>query len=316
MKNTEQFIKDAREVHGDKYDYSKVEYVNSKAKVCIICPIHGEFWQTPNNHLRGNNCPLCRNEKLSKKFSLTKEKFIGLAKEVHGDKYDYSKVEYINTHTKVCIICPIHGEFWQTPAMHLKGQGCRKCSGKKQSLKQTMSREEFINKAKSIHGDKYDYSKVDYIDSRAKVCIICSKHGEFWQRPSDHLKGCGCPHCKESKLEYDIKLFLQENKIIFEEQKTFYWLKRKKHLYLDFYLPKYNIAIECQGGQHFKSVKRFGGNDKFEERKILDKLKYDLCKKNSINILYYTNETTYGKMFNENIIHNNNDLIKIINNGN
>ena len=120
--STEEWIQKAKKVHGDKYDYSKVKYYNAHTKVCIICPIHGEFWQTPASHLMGNACPKCGG-----KTKLNTDKFIHRAKEIHGDKYDYSKVEYINATTKVCIICPIHGEFWQTPAKHLSGKGCKKC---------------------------------------------------------------------------------------------------------------------------------------------------------------------------------------------
>ena len=110
------FIEKAKAVHGDKYDYSKVEYVKAKEKVCIICQEHGEFWQTPNNHLRGEGCPFCYGSK-----KLTTEEFISKAKQIHGNKYDYSNVNYVNKYTKVCIICPEHGEFWQKPSNHLKG---------------------------------------------------------------------------------------------------------------------------------------------------------------------------------------------------
>ena len=112
---TEEFIKKAKEIHGNKYDYSKVEYKNTSTKVCIICPEHGEFWQTPNHHLQGHGCPKCKNEKIRKRHTHNITIFIEKARKVHGDKYDYSKAEYINASTKVCIICPEHGEFWQTP---------------------------------------------------------------------------------------------------------------------------------------------------------------------------------------------------------
>lgn len=125
---TNDFIIRAQEVHGNKYDYSKVNYIDSHTKICIICPEHGEFWQTPTNHLSGNGCPGCKNENLKSTFSNTTEQFIKKAKKVHGDKYDYSKVEYINNNTKVCIICPEHGEFWQEPHNHLQGKGCSKCT--------------------------------------------------------------------------------------------------------------------------------------------------------------------------------------------
>jgi protein-arginine kinase activator protein McsA len=118
----ERFIIKANEKHGEKYDYSKLEYVDAHTKVCIICPKHGEFWQTPNSHLNGCGCPKCGGNK-----SLTTEEFIEKAKQIHGEKYDYSKVEYVNANTKVYVICPIHGEFWVTPANHLRERGCSQC---------------------------------------------------------------------------------------------------------------------------------------------------------------------------------------------
>ena len=184
------FIIKAREIHGDKYDYSKVEYINAQAKVCIICPKHGEFWQTPDKHLSGRGCKKCGIIKRSNKQKGNIVEFVIKAKEIHGDRYDYSKAEYSNTNTKLCIICPEHGEFWQSPVTHLKGHGCPKCSGNAKLSMQT-----FSQKAKEIHGDRYDYSKVEYSNAQTKVCIICPEHGEFWQTPNSHLNGNGCPKC-------------------------------------------------------------------------------------------------------------------------
>ena len=191
---TEEFIKKAREVHGDKYDYSKVEYVGTNTKVCLICPEHGEFWQIPLSHLQGCGCPKCANN-----VQLTADDFIRKAREIHGDKYDYSKVRYISTNKKVCIICPEHGEFWQTPSNHLSGKGCAKCANNVQ-----LTTEEFIRKAREVHGDKYDYSKVEYVNANTKVCIICPKHGEFWQTLGQHIRQKqGCPKCgMESMLNW------------------------------------------------------------------------------------------------------------------
>lgn len=117
-----------------------------------------------------------------------------------------------------------------------------------------LTTEQFIEKARQIHGDKYDYSKVEYVNNKTNVCIICPEHGEFWQTPHNHLKGKGCPICSESKLEKKVRNFLIENKIKFETEKTFEWLKNEGQLRLDFYLPDYNIAIECQCEQHFKPI--------------------------------------------------------------
>jgi hypothetical protein len=282
---TEEFIKKAKEIHGDKYDYSKVEYVNNKTNVCIICPKHGEFWQIPHKHLLGHKCHKCCKTGIKS----NKTEFIEKAKKVHGDKYDYSKVEYVNNSTKVCIICPKHGEFWQTPASHLNGNGCFKCSYIYRGEKKKLTTEEFIEKAKKVHGNKYDYSKVDYVNSHAKICIICPKHGEFWQTPNQHLNGYGCTKCKQSKLEKEIEMLLINNKIEYIEQcgKTvFPWLNNFK---FDFYLPKYNIAIECQGKQHFEPVNAFGGKKEYEAICLRDKKKKQLCENNNIKLLYYAN---------------------------
>ena len=201
-KGVENFIIEANNIHNNKYDYSKVEYINGNTKVCIICPEHGEFWQTPNSHIfQKAGCPKC-----SKQF-MDRDYFIECARKIHGNKYDYSKVEYVNNRTKVCIICPEHGEFWQTTHNHLAGAGCGQCA------KNYSNKDLFIEKAKKIHGDKYDYSKVEYINNHTKVCIICPVHGEFWQTPNCHLNGQGCPKCRMPYLERKMELFLEENNI-------------------------------------------------------------------------------------------------------
>ena len=189
-KTTEEFIKDAKKVHGNKYDYSKVDYVNANTKVCIMCPKHGKFEQRPYGHLAGNGCPTCGNKTKGDSKRSTKEEFIKKARKVHGDKYDYSNVKYIGALKKVCIICPEHGEFWQKPNDHLGGHGCHKCAGK-----YSPTTEEWIVSANEIHKGKYDYSKVKYVDAHTKVCIICPDHGEFCQEAYVHTKGCGCPIC-------------------------------------------------------------------------------------------------------------------------
>ena len=185
---TEEFVQKAREIHRDKYDYSKVEYKNSNEKVCIICPKHGKFFQRAGNHLKGQSCPICSNN-----IKSTTEKFIKRSKEVHGDKYDYSKVDYKNSRDKVTIICHTHGEFEQVPYVHLTGCGCPDCRNNIQ-----LTTESFISKAQEIHGDLYDYSKVDYKNYTTKVTVICPKHGEFEQNPCNHLQGRGCPRCGSS----------------------------------------------------------------------------------------------------------------------
>ena len=192
---TENFIDKAKKIHGDKYDYSKVNYVNSKTKVCIICPKHGEFWQEPRHHLSKHGCPMCGKENSDRKQSLTLNEFIEKSNQIHNGKYSYDKVNYVNAETKVCIICPKHGEFWQAPHSHLRGQGCPKCGRERNINSIKITNEAFIEKATQIHGGKYDYSKCIYKDSNTKVKIICPIHGEFWQIASSHLNGHGCVKC-------------------------------------------------------------------------------------------------------------------------
>jgi pyridoxine/pyridoxamine 5'-phosphate oxidase len=298
--NLIEFIEKAIKIHGDKYDYSKSEYINDKTKLCIICPEHGEFWQDPHTHLKGNGCRKCY---WSNKYNTIT--FIEKAKKIHGDKYDYSKAVYNGSHKKVCIICPEHGEFWQEAKSHLKGNGCPKCD---KSYK--LNSEIFIEKAKQVHGNKYDYSKVNYINNRTPVCIICPEHGEFWQEPKHHLNGYGCQICKESKLEKSMREVLDENEIFYIEKcnnKYFNWLGKQ---HLDFYLPDYNIAIECQGIQHFEENDFFSGN--LEDRKLLDEKKFNLCKKNGINMIYYSN---LGILYPYNVYEDKNKIINIIKNG-
>lgn len=154
-----------------------------------------------------------------------------------------------------------------------------------------MDREYFIECANKTHNNKYNYSKVEYVNNKTKVCIICPEHGEFWQAPHSHLKGKGCPICSESKLEKKVRNFLIENKIKFETEKTFEWLKNEGQLRLDFYLPDYNIAIECQGIQHFKPIDFAGKGIEWakkilKENKKRDLIKKKLCEEHDIKIIY------------------------------
>ena len=277
--NKEKFVAKCREVYGDLYDYSKVEYVHNKQKVCVICPKHGEFWVTPNNHMRGSRCPACYGT--PKK---TLEQFIEEARKIHADKFDYSKVEYDGLDIKVCIVCPEHGEFWQKPGIHLRGYGCPICGGSQQ-----LTTEEFIEKANKVHNNKYDYSKTNYINYRTKVCIICPEHGEFWQVPNNHLFGAGCPSCPESNMEGEIRQLLLTNNIVFEQEKGFNWLVYHRRMFLDFFLPEYGVAIECQGGQHFFPTQLFGGEHFYELTQKRDAVKKRLCEEHGIRILYYSN---------------------------
>ena len=220
---------------------------------------------------------------------LTAEEFIVKAKLVHGDRYDYSKVNYVNNKTKVVITCPLHGDYLQQPSNHITNeQKCPKCSELDLDIfnkGQAFSNNEFITKAKLIHKCKYDYSKVQYVNKKTPVIIICDKHGEFLQKPMHHLRKCGCPQCNESKGEQLIKEFLDNKGINYIKQKTFQKCKIVNLLPFDFYLPDYNLCIEYDGEQHFKPIKKFGGVERFKKQQITDKIKTSFCLDNNIGLI-------------------------------
>lgn len=191
----EEIIGEFQKIWNGRYSYSKFEYINATTKSIITCDKHGDFLMSASDHKCGKGCPLCGIETAAKKRSLTTESFIEKAREVHGDKYDYSKVVYVNSHTKVCIVCREHGDFWMTPNSHLRGEGCPSCGAVSRIRKESLDTFTFIKRAKAVHGNKYDYSKVEYVNMHTKVCIICPKHGAFWQLPQDHLKGKWCVYC-------------------------------------------------------------------------------------------------------------------------
>lgn len=211
----EQWIEKAKLIHGEKYDYSKVRYVNINTKICIICQKHGEFNQTPKDHLRGRGCGKCGRENGIKKRTKTSEQFLQEIKEKHGDCYDLSKVEYINDKVKVCIICQKHGEFFITPQHFLGGEGCRLCGIEKAAITRRKSHSKFLEECDNSHqdGTNYDYSKANYVGDKVPVCIIChetdengNKHGEFWQSPNNHIsKSQGCPKCGRLKSDENRK---------------------------------------------------------------------------------------------------------------
>jgi len=276
--NKEEIIRRSKEIHGDKYIYDLVEYKNNRSKIKIICPKHGVFEQSPANHIYlKQNCPSCSN-----KLRLNTDSFINKAKEIHGNKYDYSLVNYKNNFTKVKIICPIHDMFEQKPFHHIiQKSGCLKCSGKNQR-----TTEEFIYLADKIHDGLYDYSLVDYEHVHGKVKIICKKHGIFEQTRNEHInRRQGCPKCKKSKGENIIIKTLKDNNFNFFTQMEFDSCKDKRKLPFDFYLPEHNLCIEYDGIQHSESIDYWGGLDKFNYIKSHDKIKEDYCKDNNIRLI-------------------------------
>lgn len=273
------FIEMCKIKHGDRYIYDKVIYTGSNEKVIITCRIHGDFNQRAYHHKNGKGCPVC-GDTIRRDTSY----FIDKSRIIHGEKYDYSKLNYINNNTKVNIICKIHGEFQQNPTSHLKGFGCSKCSGCSK-----LDTEDFVKRSITIHGNKYDYSKVNYKNSKDKIIIVCKSHGDFLQSPSKHLMLQGCPKCDCSKGESMIERLLKENLIIYKSQYSFEDLKFKKNLRFDFAIfdSKKNLKflIEFNGQQHYIFKSNFHKNEKdFSDQKNRDNLKIEYCKNNNIQL--------------------------------
>ena len=216
----------------------------------------------------------------------TKEEFIMKARKFHGNKFDYSFVKYINSKTKVKIVCYKHGVFEQRPNDHLTGYGCKKCQYEKTSKMNKFTNEIFINKANKIHNNKFDYSMVEYDGYENKIIINCTIHGKFKQSPHGHLSGAGCPSCKESRGEKKITNYLMKKDIKFKRQVTFDGLiGNMNQLVFDFYLPEYKMMIEFDGIQHFKPVKFFGGINKFNKQKEYDRKKISFAINNGFKLL-------------------------------
>jgi very-short-patch-repair endonuclease len=275
----EDFINKAHHVHGNTYSYLLVDYKNSYTKISIVCSEHGEFFQTPSNHLTGQKCPICMSK------VLTQEEWIIRANEVHSNKYDYSKSKYIDSRSYVSIVCIEHGEFSQRANDHIQGRGCSKCKYENLPQNQFKSQESWIEEANEVHDNKYDYSKVQYDGWLNKVIIGCPVHGDFKQQSGSHLQGVGCPSCRESHGERKISLYLNLNNIEYETQHKFVGCKYKRMLPFDFYIPKYNLLIEFDGIQHYEVIDHFGGIKALELTRIKDKIKTNYAKKNDIILL-------------------------------
>lgn len=295
---TEEFIARAKAKHGEKYDYTLVNYFTNTTKVKIICRVHGTFEQSPASHIKNGGCKLCGSErsalKRKGKNSITTEEFITRAKKVHGVTFDYSKSNYLGAYKKLEIVCSIHGSFWQSPQAHIYwGYGCEKCSAKKKGKwGQGMSTEEFIKSVKLKYGDRYDYSKTVYtgLTTKDKITIACKEHGEFSQLTLNHYySGAGCPKCKRSIGETIVADYLKELEVNFIEEHSFPDCKHKRKLFFDFYLPDYNMCIEFDGAQHTNpkthmNGKAIEGKD-FKTMQLRDRIKNEYCVKNKIKLI-------------------------------
>ena len=249
-KTTEQYIKEVKKIYEDLYQYNKINYINNKTKIKIVCLKHGIFEKRADSFLKGSGCQKCFYEFKQKSQRKTTKKFISELRNKYGDEYGYSKVNYYNANTPVIIICPKHNEVSNTPKSILQNNICRLCSFR--------DTEQFIKEAKDIHKDRFLYNKVKYIATNKKVIITCPKHGDFRQEPRMHLKNVGCPKCKVSKGEKKIIEYFDKNKINYDTQIR---INYNRLIIFDFYLIDKKIFIEYDGSPHFRDS-LYGSVDK------------------------------------------------------
>jgi hypothetical protein len=268
------FIQEAKNKHANLYDYSKVIYNGQHVYVTIVCKIHGEFQQSPKSHLKGSGCQECSYDQRGLSRTKTTEQFIQDAILVHQTLYDYSKTKYVGSTDRIIIICKTHGEFLQSPAVHLSGGGCRKCANDMISAQRVKSLEQFILDAENVHNKLYEYSMVNYVNSHTNIIINCKKHGDFEQTPNSHLSGSGCPKCA-FKTESMVMEFLNKHDIFSDQQFSPNWLNningnsKKRRFDIAIHLTK--TIIEIDGGQHFKQVRNWGSPE-FQRRNDVDKM--------------------------------------------
>lgn len=283
---TEEWIEKAVAVHGDRFDYSLVEYVSAHDRVKIVCPEHGMFEQKAYSHLNGRGCLECklaqsRKPRIGKGGRDPREVFVERARSVHGYKYEYDRVVYENTNRKVLVTCPTHGDFSVTPKNHVSGKsGCPKCYHERVSERQILTQDQFVEAAQAVHGSRYDYSKSEYRRAIEKVVIICPDHGEFLQAPAVHVaQGSGCPSCTKrvSNAERELAGFVESLGvgILTNDWDTLREIMPRSEL--DIYIPSHNLAIEYCG--------LVWHSDKFTKDPKRHLKKHEACEKLGIRLV-------------------------------
>lgn len=301
------FISKANKIHNNKYDYTNSIYKKRYEKIEIICKNHGNFWQIVSNHLNGEGCPKCGIKTRTENLKSSLDEFIIKANKVHNYKYNYSNSIYINSNSKIEIICKIHGSFWQYVTNHIdKGCGCKLCGIDKRPDRPTKTNSQFISDAVLVHGNRYNYDFINYINCRKDVEIVCSVHGSFWQRASHHLSGCGCRKCHSltSKPEmYWLDLLKIPNDK--HHRSVSIYIPDKKIRYIaDGFDPSTNTCYEFYGDYYH-------GNPKIFDLKLINKVtkttfgelyektlkKEKVLKENGYNVVYIW-ETDFYKKYN------------------
>lgn len=287
--SNDEYVRKCIEIYGDEYNLQYVNYVNANTLVTIECKEHGKVEVNPRTFLKGNGCPLCR----PKSFTIDDVRKKILSK-YHGD-IEYISAKYDGIDSIGEFYCKKHNITFKKKiydAIHKNA--CQLCGKERQEKASINSKDEIINRCIKTHGDRYSYEQVggELIKLKEKIPITCKKHGVFWQTPSNHIKGEGCPKCRESFGERVIEKALKCKNILFVQQKSFDFLNGKKgsRLSLDFYIPNKKIGIEFQGSQHFLPIGMFGYKDGLNERLERDWRKNKLCNEHGIEIYYIVKE--------------------------
>lgn len=263
---TQKYIEDIKKIHGDRYDLSLIQDIlNDKQKVPMICSKHGRFAVSINKiKSKRSGCPKCGIEMRSRNKSLNKgASIIDEFKKAHGDRYDYSKVVYRGDKVKVKIVCPVHGEFEQSPSNHKQGFGCRLCGIKtRDTLRSANIADAMIETFRMIHGDRYDYSKAIYAGTKTKMTIICPVHGEFEQTYESHSYGKGCRKCgaKGARYQKIVTEMLDELGVAYEEGNCSILFNSETNRYreIDIFIPAYNLGIELHGLVYHSEIVKSG----------------------------------------------------------
>ena len=309
-----EFIWKAIQKHGYKYDYRKSWYTGSLGKIQIRCPKHGMFTVVASEHIRRTGCRECWLESIRTSLEEARER----VQEIFGDNITIPDQEIKGQTTQITATCWKHGDFPSRLNDLFNGHGCPDCYNEVRGDSTRMTQEEFVEKARQVHQDAsgnplFDYSETVYKGALNSITSRCLRCGRLvTQTAASHLAGKGCKYCNVSKLENQVGRMLAETAISFEEQKTFDWLVYKGKLYLDFYLPSFNVAIECQGGQHFRPIAHFGGKKAYDETVTRDTEKKRICEEHGIRLLYFTNELGIGEYPLGKLIYTKEELIKDI----
>lgn len=248
----EEFVAKAIAIHGDKYTYDKVEYKRSREKVCITCPIHGDFYQSPNHLIKDGGCILCKKDIVKATPTKSSVSFKERVKSIHGDKLILDKTNYLRSTIDVTVTCPIHGDFNIKPKALLNKVACKKCLKRVVKIDTLKNKDKFLKKASQRYGDRFDYSSVNFVDSRTKITIRCREHGDFSIVPNNHLTGQGgCRKCYVSfnrdnwcfKMQTDViaKIYL----VLFEKDAEIF--------------VKIGITIAVSTKKRFSSLRTSGG---------------------------------------------------------